>query len=1718
MSEQFYKFLSNQIVNFFEGIEVKNGERFDIQFEKKEQVKRLYEALGEEANIEEFIYEGNDSSYQTYYILVKGIKVIVSATIADVTIDFLTFLRNQVGTDGKFKDTAILFIHNTNLDSIIKGSGDFYKEGMPFHWKSIESVIEEEIEAKNLNKADRIVVNFILSKIEKNNLEDETSLFAYKEILEVLNQGNISKDKYKSFGLFYDNGLDTFSEKEALERLEENYNLFYQVSNIHQYGNPDQELEKTFDDEGVNLLRQKDWTKVNYKKVKNSIENKKSITPLKYIENTKKETLEGCVYWEKPKGNTKAQARTRNIIVFNPDKEEEINLFFQFDDYLKKSCISYTPKSNIIATPSGKKLKVTIIPEKNQTTFKKVLYNYKGRKNYAFRIAIVEAKTDLLESIKTTYSLPASPRKSYIEVKSEEENLVINSNGSTEKKIIIDQEKCDIKISNSEEKLILEKDTDVLSEIEEIQVDLKYIDTFISLVLEQEVERPKPLTGNKVWKLKREKQKDFEYDFENKKLIQGNQQYFARDEFRSNLELEKQMIEKGALFYKKSFEELEEQELEIDIRVEKTYNKLIDYYHINQLLPSLAYYDEELLDLSKKYVKSYLEVISEIPEGEPLDHSQKNLIKLGSIEEKEGAKEIIFTPLHPLNVSYQILANNILGKQEVNKNILKRLKPINLLPYIQNDCQKLYKAIEQHHSPEWNYYVNDNLTRYNGSKEFVSKLVSDKISEFINHFSYLFTIKSESPIKINLINMGDCKEILQGIFEYYSKKLKEVKMEEIIPMDIYIYGNDSGTNVFEELSLYTDIENIKEKFEINLASKNYDEVDLLNLFRNKVSVYTKDLFDEEFEYSHITFYQMKDNVKDTYRKMDDIKTGASLDGLVSGIPSVHVQNSYCTGFGTKYIGEEKNILLETAIKLNALARTANNMNPYNEEESIITVISEEKKQDLDKIYDSSHWVSFIEPKVDLSFFKNDAKFKDLLIIHYSDQYTSSSGYDAITVTRRSKQYQNIIEEFLEEKDIENVQEHSPDIINCFNAINGDWLLRLISKKSHFPREKLSILSAVKISLAYFYHPDIIWVPVSLEEILRVSGATGLKTNEGLFQKSKKGSYSDDLLLIGFEINDNQIKVHYYPIEVKIGLNRSNVVRKAKKQAKQTKDLLNINLQGNKFINKFYRNFMMQLALISAEKMKLYGIWEEQNWDLIIDNDVREKILNDNYVISNDLDSLIQKQAVISFKKETHFRNTKIEDEVLILEFTEEDGYKNIVSSIEDLKNNFLPLQSDFNKSDLLRNIYKNSSIKATQEQEGEKIEDIEESEESYSKENQAKNKPKVENCTSNDKPMEVIFGYDEYNNPIKWYPTSTDKVMHTNTGIIGTMGTGKTQFTKSMVTQLYKNSKYNLNGTEIGILIFDYKGDYVKGDFKKATDATVYKLYNLPYNPLALYEPKISKALLPLHTASNLTESISQAFNLGNVQEQILEESIIEAYENKGISPNDKETWDKKPPTLHDVYDIYVNRDDVKVDKLHRALTKLTRFHIFQPNAEKTKPLYELIDGVTVIDLSGYDESIQNLVVAITLDTFYNQMQMKGHSTIQGDFREITKMILVDEADNFLKNDFTSLKKILKEGREYGVGTILSTQFLDHFSTSNNDYSNYIWSWVVHNVSDIKKNDVKFIFNTQSKGEEENIITKIKQLEKHYSIVHLGKEKHPIHINDLAFWQLNNDIEVRFGE
>jgi len=1040
------------------------------------------------------------------------------------------------------------------------------------------------------------------------------------------------------------------------------------------------------------------------------------------------------------------------------------------------------------------------------------------------------------------------------------------------------------------------------------------------------------------------------------------------------------------------------------------------------------------------------------------------------------------------------------------------------------------------------------------NRQNAPEIVSSKIMEFVKHFSFLY-IDPESPIRINLMNVGDGLEILQGIFRYIFQTIGRLAKEEknmlaIHPILISIYGSADYTTKFEQFSKFDEIAEIKRNFQIDLTE--LEDIihpdDLLRLYHQKVQFFIKDDLApaDSYDYAHISFYQF--NEKDLERADNntrEIGTGVSLHGLMSDLPSVLNHGNYRTGFGVRTMPEEPNMLTDMSKRLNAVAHVAGTASIFKEDLAFATVINADVNQKLLKVYDSSQWITFINPMVDLSFFKNQ---QDIVIIHYTDQYGNASGYDSITITTKWQQYEFILKEYLSRK-VENAAQAIKPIINMFNALNGYWLLRLGSQnyQEAIQKEKISILSAVKEMLAMLDHPDFTWIALSMEEILRVTGSAGLAQSHGLFTKKnleKNGQFSDDLLMVGLQMQDGKLKLYFYPVEVKIGNNSAATIAKGATQGEQTARLLAETLQQQGLTGAIYRNYFAKLILTAAQKLALYEVWPAYQSKWLQVEDLRGKLLNDDFEIGA-LTPYLGDFAVLSFRNnEFSDRSIKYalgDSAYLLMNLFETDGLNDLTQTVDNLKSRYLSANAlGITATDLFEHIYglNDEELAAAREYVrsipvqalAESNDDEDENEFAFENKTPEEARggedapvlntaaePEVEYIPATPEiikpgppagPLKVLFGTRANDGrPVEWFPTSTDKVMHTNTGIIGTMGTGKTQFTKSLITQLVRNTGNNVDGKPIGVLIFDYKGDYIKDDFVSATRAKVIDLHHLPYNPLALVLGKNPKRLLPLHTASTLQDTISKAFNLGNKQRALLKELIMSAYAAKGIDRSAESTWTRTCPTISDVCNIYLSDEDAAVDSLHAVLSELYDFEFFEPKGENAVGLFDLLEGVVVINLNGYNTEIQNLVVAITLDLFYAQMQIQGHSRIDGNFRQINKMILVDEADNFLSKNFESLRKILKEGREFGVGTILSTQFLNHFATAENEYSNYILTWIIHRVNEIKDKEVASLFDLPNRNDRDELIGVIKSLEKHYSIVNLAGSK-PIKVKDKAFWEL----------
>jgi len=1765
MSKEFFNYIATRIIGFFEQEcdNLHEGDRFCFKLDNSELVQSAYEALSMVTTAKDIqgVFEYQDS-YRTFTIKLMNAEVIVAAQVDGMTDDFFATLRNIPLSVNR---NPILMITCAPIDTISSATRDLSAKGMPFHSDELLKTIESSINEASLSAADHVLLTHELKRKKSDRYADKKSLFEYRSLLTSVCTGKVSDEGWIDFRLLPDgDDLALISDPRKQEqRIEDNHREFERIDRVFRFGNLRDSLDSDYDNSFISELegkkrRGENWyNDISYSRVLRSKAKKEHRQNNPLVIND--EDIEVCYgspmeyrfpQFVRAGGTTKAKQREKHILIYNPEKRDRVDVIVSCNLTLRRDMVFVKDDNVNFTIQSSKKALFQIIPD--GCTFTNIeIKDPTSSATYKLKVCVLDIAPIYLEGIQTCYKIEGSGKKRRILAEGIKGHLVVNPGAPNQTEEVVYEQGG--YFCNYDTTLALAITEDSISpDTGKVSFSLSFGALQVPMTISDDTVKPTALTGIRAFKRKNELKRSFEYRGD--KIVMGTTPYFAVGDFERDLKKEAFIIEKTALYVLFTEKGFEAQELDLPIEIRSAYEAFLSVFYKRKTLPSLAFYDEEIKSAAGKYVQVYRSFFEQVKSGDVLKKSHNDTLRLGTVYNVQ-TDTIAFSPVHPLNVMYQLQLLKETGLGTIRDDVVERLTSANLLPYIKGEKQHgIYEVIEQRVSPEWRYYAPVDGERYSEIRDFVPKLVAEKIEEYYAHFRFLFKDIGENQMILNIHNLGDCREIFLGIIRYFKKQLAEGNLpEDILNFVVNIYGDKDSIAHHNDFSALTSLKRMK-AYLLQIDAKYEHNSDLASLLVNKVRYLLHNENDEQYCYSHIAFYEMLSSDTCGDSQISGLTTGTSLSGLISGVPSVLNEGWYKTGYGMQYA--PKSDLNTFAALMNSMHRVAYSSSTYIPDHCITTEVSKHSGTQLNKVYTASNWVVFVDPKVDLSFFYQDELTKDLLIIHYGDQNSSASGYNAITVTRKSEQYENIIVQELAKKNIPADAKTSKEIIDFFNAINGRWLLRLISSKraldSTFSREKMSIISAIKFAMAYYSHNDIVWIPISLEELLRVSGNAGSK-KEGLLSAKnlhfEHGATCDDLLLIGIEKTPEKIYVHLHPVEVKIGQNAAGVLEKAKAQVVNTYTGLmhalwpDDNEERGSIERKVIRNFIMQLAILSCEKMRLYGVYPEESWGLVL-SECREDLLNENYEISEEINKFIGTGTIISFKQDVAIISGNIdEDNIALIQLPEKEGYEYLVKPVsvvseEVVHTKYLPprlsgfytgertaIQEIFTQqiaehkktiADIVPEISSTLTEVDAADNSSDSLPVVDLiSVETHDSDNTAE-PPSI--SASGEKEICVLFGQDQSNGQsLIWHPGNTDEVFHTNTGIIGTMGTGKTQFTQSLVTQLYRERVNNVGEPSIGILIFDYKGDYneSKENFVKATNAKVLKPYHLPYNPLALTIPRVFKPLLPIHVANSFNDTLSRVYHLGPKQSSSLLNCIKSAYAAKGILPNDPKTWTLPAPTFQDVYCLYMGNDDIKKnDSLEAALSKLADFEVFEADSSKTQALFDILDGVVVVDLSGYDSDIQNLIIAITLDLFYSQMQARGSSKLSGKHRQLTKMILVDEADNFLHEGFPSLKKILKEGREFGVGTILSTQFLKHFGSGEDDFSKYILTWVVHSVADLKTTDIRFVFNTEANSTAENkLFGDVKKLKKHYSIVKIGNNPNPIYIKDKAFWELFLELD-----
>lgn len=1718
MSQSFYNYIAKELLlGYFKKNPLQKGSRYYMIIENEGHRNLLMNALSQVCEPIKIsgIYKGNNSEvleeeYNTHVMKPStDAPSIIIGYDKTSTEDYLTTIRNSVGVTGsKYENYGVIYILSDSiLSSIITASQDLQALGGPLHSNYVINDIQEKAEDVISKDLERSYLTKHLNKISEYIADGTCNLFDFKHALNVLADGTL-KGHYNELDFFNDKAVydGTFkpSDSEIQTRVDKNHEIYRKVSDImHEDDDTDKLmlLQKFLDEKlSKKVVKDQTWKNIDFQEFLDSIERKAATANLELldIELPSEGLMTSLVTLTK--GNPKKKSTSFVVVCDQADTPvEEVTVTFNKE--LKKV------SSNICQT-NGQVLKVSV----GDLLVKQSIGL--NDNHHDFFMIKLPCNKSFFKDIDQCFSI--NKKGDIVVVVPEEADILTFGTGTNILSLPLDNKVEWTDDAKLEIPVVAEDDNDQISF--EVDFGSKQIKIILKLHIAKPVPPARPGT--------------VEGSYIGGEVIVDGQPRAVYSYWKKYLDWEQAFIKNGCTHINYVFNDLigsyeaEYEKLELPNKVHNTLIHLFDYYNNHETIPSLCSMNDELRELYKAYWKAVVDTVQSIPNTRCLLREEYLITKLGIVSEWD---KIYLSPFHPILVAYALEYDSQFDTIEDSTFAKKLLSPFYLLPYIyvNNSALRPYTDKNLSEIRNWLSYEGVNSKPQERTNDITTKMVWTKMQAFIRHFKYLFQNK-DCPIIISTIGITDDTNVIKGLLEFirreYAGGVQKIELHEYV-------DNLMEETFFEKLNRLDSIDAISRELEslnVKIESKSeYTSQEIIHQFFTRVSFYKHalDSINGSIGYSHIAFYQMDTGTEFIRQVTNEMRTELSFNGLIS-IPSTkNKSGAYIIGYGTSGVKEEQGYIYPMTTALNTLYA--------NEEHEGSSVFSKDtcvakrykfsKSELLNSIYENANWVTFINPEVDINFFYK----QNLYVVHYTDQYTINAKYDSITVTKHVDQYENMLRKSYEKYALseERFLHFNETMMNYFNCLNGSWMLDIVNKTEEQIREKMSIVAA-SVAMWHFMkrNKNVHWIPVSLEEILRVTGSIGLP-QEYIFSKKTlgaKGAMSDDLLMIGLDATDEkELKLYLYPVEVKFSKN-SSMADKAGKQVSQTFTQLKEHLFGDaNFTKNIYRTFFASQFLTNAEKLNANYLLSDNDYNEI--EKYRYELLNLQYTLQEKLPvKEMGKAAIISFfSHASHSLCTSLVDNVPVCEvhFSEQECFQFVAEP--DCKHlDFLKTDLIMIDNDTLYAIDNPVSIAPT-ESEGLLVEmtDILEDEddvkpsdtiidmtpsESDTTEGKTVETTLVDTSFANSYRIKILVGHTQSGRrEVVFEPNNTKMVSHPNMGIIGTMGTGKTQFARSVIAQFTKESIHNVGGKPVGMLVFDYKGDYKDKEFLDAVGGTCYK-FNYPFNPLKLVvNDEVEGMNLPAITADRIADSFAKAYGLGLKQQSNIKQVIIDTYKDAGIT-KDPTTWKNPVPTMEQVIEKYFETYDAN-DKAFALFDKLRDYTIFTTDNSNCVSLFEWLNSVRVIDLTLYPDDTKKVIVSLILDLFYAEMRQLGGSKQKDGFRELRAMIMVDEAHQFLKKDFNSFRSIISEGRMFGVGMILSTQNVSDFKTSKEDYSQFILSWVIHHVNSISKAEIANIFGASDPNSDRymDFINRAKLFE---SVCKIGSRVEGI--RDLPFFEL----------
>lgn len=348
----------------------------------------------------------------------------------------------------------------------------------------------------------------------------------------------------------------------------------------------------------------------------------------------------------------------------------------------------------------------------------------------------------------------------------------------------------------------------------------------------------------------------------------------------------------------------------------------------------------------------------------------------------------------------------------------------------------------------------------------------------------------------------------------------------------------------------------------------------------------------------------------------------------------------------------------------------------------------------------------------------------------------------------------------------------------------------------------------------------------------------------------------------------------------------------------------------------------------------------------------------------------------------------------------------------------------------------------------------------------------------------IRLGKEKFNEnkEVYWQPNS---VINPHWLVLGVSGSGKTYNIIRILDSIQG----------IKAFVFDVHGDIETGAYRTST-VTFSNSSPCGFNPLQINsDPEFGGVTRKLQTFTSMINRYS--CKLGINQESVLRSLLLELYAANGIFPDDPSTWSKqKQPTLSDLkrytysklkslviggdnktisvitqlnkkivamnrklketpvdedeinkikseckknFGEYIDNiksgrevdDFIKYDSkdtlkgIYNRIDKLTTLSIFKDTA----PYFEQGKPVWRYDIRSLTDEEQGYLVEMYLEKVFLHYKQQGVSST------VRSFVVLDEAHKFIDDSKVHIINIMmREARKFGLGVILASQSLSHFS------------------------------------------------------------------------------------